>query len=70
MAWIKEIKRGEDSQLEKIYSEAGKRTSEPTENILRVHNACPDTLAIHLRLYVRLMFDESTKSRVERKPSV
>jgi uncharacterized peroxidase-related enzyme len=67
MAWIKEIKREEDSRLEKIYSEAEKRTNEPTANILRVHSVCPDILEIHMKLYERLMFGESKLSRVERE---
>ncbi len=67
MSWIKEVSRDENELLKSIYEDAEKRTGEKTANVLKVHSQDPKTLQIHMKLYERLMFEESELSRKERE---
>ena len=67
MAWIKEIDPKNSPNLKLIYKKAENRTGEKTANVLKVHSQDPQTLEIHMKLYERLMFQESELSRKERE---
>ncbi len=67
MAWIKEISREDNKQLNQIYENAEKRTNEKTANVLRVHSVRPDVLKIHMNLYEAIMFDKGQLSRSDRE---
>ncbi len=67
MAWIKEVNREDNLQLERIYEDAEKRTNEKTANVLRVHSLRVDLLKIHMDLYETLMFKDGRLNRSDRE---
>jgi uncharacterized peroxidase-related enzyme len=67
MAWIKEINRYEDNDLNQLYKKAEERTNETIANVLKIHSLRPDVLKIHMNLYETLMFSKGQLSRSDRE---
>lgn len=67
MAWIKVIEESEgEGVLREIYQDIREKRGK-ISNILKVHSLNPEAMKAHLELYVALMFENSSLTRVERE---
>ncbi len=66
-AWIRIVDEGEaKGELERIYDDV-RRSRGRVSNVMKAHSLDPETMQLHLQLYLHLMYGKSSLTRAERE---
>lgn len=67
MTWIRQIERGNaEEKLAKVYDEIKSKRGK-VSNIMKAHSLHPDSMKLHMNLYLSIMYSETGLSREEKE---
>ncbi len=66
-AWIKTVDEADAQDRLKVFYDDVRRRRGRVSNVMKVHSLDPESMRLHLDLYVHLMFGKSTLTRAQRE---